>query len=70
MADFCTTCSLEMFGPKAEPDINVMVEFLDLNPGDQVSGFICEGCTLVAIANIDGQLRVARETQDLTWQPY
>lgn len=65
MADFCTKCSLEMFGEEIAPDIDVQKEFETLDPGMCMSGYLCEGCGLVAIAKTeDGNLQVARITFD------
>lgn len=85
MADFCNFCSKRMWGDKDDnlqpipPDIDVYAEFKKLEPDTYVSGFICEGCGLIAVGNIHGDLRVARlhEVPDgtpeefiTTWEPY
>ena len=61
MADFCTKCTKEMFGEQASPDIDVEKEFEDLQPGYVSSGYICEGCGLVAISKTEnGEMKVMR----------
>lgn len=62
MADFCTNCVKEWFetddgGPEIKPDINVLAEFKQLQPGEYIT-CLCEGCTLCAIGNFDGVLKV------------
>ena len=71
MADFCTKCAKEMFGHDSPPDINVHTEFESLKENECVSGFLCEGCGLRAIANIDGKLMVLRmlESYDVSTAP-
>jgi hypothetical protein len=48
------------------PDIDVYEEFKKLEENTFVTGFICEGCGLVAVANIHGELKVAylKESDD------
>lgn len=58
MSDFCTKCSIEMFGRDRIPDIDVQKEFEALSDGHIVSGFICEGCGIIAIGKINGKLKV------------
>lgn len=48
MADFCNKCSNEMFGPNAEPEIDVYKILVSLEPG-YYTNVICEGCTMLAI---------------------
>ena len=56
------------------PDIDVYEEFKKLEPDTYISGFICEGCGLIAVANIHGELRVARmndaNQQTTLWEEY
>lgn len=77
MADFCTKCTIEMFGEDRTPDIDVQKEFDELEPGYVSSGFICEGCGLVAIMRSeDNELKVMRTDADDTedrnseWEDY
>ena len=80
MADFCTICSIHMWGDKDDnlmpilPDIDVMAEFKKLEPDTYVSGLLCEGCGLVAIGNIKGELKVARmsdaKQEFIHWEDY
>jgi hypothetical protein len=61
MAEFCTKCALEMFGEQAQPEIDVTKEFEELQSGYVSSGYICEGCGLIAISKTeDGELKVMR----------
>lgn len=60
MADFCTKCSQKMFGDDRLPDIDVQKEFDELEEGFCSSGFICEGCGLIAISKTEGKLKVMR----------
>lgn len=79
MADFCTKCALELFGEQAQPEIDVMKEFNELEPGECSSGWICEGCGLTVIGKTEeGEMKVIRisldddETRESysTWEDY
>lgn len=77
MADFCTKCTLEIFGEQKEIDIDVEKEFQELQPGYVSSGYICEGCGLIAITRTaDNELKVMRlkpeeaENQISEWENY
>ena len=60
MAEFCTKCSGDLFGENAKGDIQVQQIFESLEDGHIQSGFICEGCGMVGIAKLGGQLLVCR----------
>lgn len=64
MSEFCTKCTLTMFGEQCQPDIDVKKEFEQLQEGFCTSGFICEGCGLISIAKIEGKLKVMRIKPD------
>jgi hypothetical protein len=65
MAEFCNKCTEKMWGTEIPPDINVYEVFETLEPGYVSSGYICEGCGLVAIAkNEEGKLQVMRIRHD------
>lgn len=64
MAEFCSKCALEMFGVQCKPDIDVNKIFEELQEGFVESGFLCEGCGLVAISKMDGKLKVMRVSKD------
>lgn len=80
MADFCNYCAEHMWGDPDDdaqmfpPDIDVYEEFNKLKEDTFVSGFICEGCGLIAIANIKGELKVAHiqnsEQETVQWEDY
>jgi hypothetical protein len=79
MADFCNICAKHMWGDKDDdlqpipPDIDVFQEFKKLEPDTYVTVGICEGCGLVAVANIHGKLKVAYLKPDgsaATWEEY
>lgn len=59
MADWCTKCSEHMFPSHIGPDIDVEKEFNKLDDNMMQNGFLCEGCTLNAIANDNGVMKVA-----------
>jgi hypothetical protein len=72
MADFCTNCHQEMGFP-GEPDIDVIKESLDIEPGFMKTGYICESCGMVAIAkDVNGNIMVCRNNLDGSpiWDPY
>lgn len=58
MADFCNYCAEHMFGKDFLPDIDVHKEFEKLEEDHFINVGICEGCGLVLVANIKGQLKV------------
>jgi len=68
VADFCTNCAWEMFGPGVKPDIDVMAIFKKLKK-DHYSSELCEGCGLIAIGNMDGKL-VVRYINGNEWHEY
>lgn len=76
MADFCAKCCDKLFGEDRTPDIDVEKEFSLLKEGEFASGWICEGCGLSVIGNVEGELKVIRipldEDEDVTseWENY
>lgn len=70
MADFCTNCHARLGFP-GKPDIDVQ-EIFDAKLADQPGSYlpvgICEGCRLIAVANIDGELKVQYINSD--WVDY
>lgn len=73
MAEFCTKCAHNLFGSEIPPDIDVAKEFKQLEPGMTSSGYMCEGCKLIIIGNIEGQLKVIRLSKELghnEWEEY
>lgn len=72
MKNLCTNCSIEL-GKK--PDIDVEKEFNELEEGYISSGFICDGCGLIAITRQDGKLKVMKmdestESSCTDWEDY
>ncbi len=69
MAAFCTKCHRAL-GMEGEPDIDVQKIFEEklVEDDTMLDGFLCEGCTLVAIARIDNSLRV--QYIDGDWADY
>ena len=58
MADFCTKCSFEMFGPDFDLDINVKEMFEKLEPG-YFFNVLCEGCTMIGVMKtVEGRLKL------------
>jgi hypothetical protein len=79
MAEFCTKCAKQLFGDQAIPEIDVMKEFNEMDPGMCSSGWVCEGCGLTDIGKTEeGELKVIRipldedETDEniSTWEDY
>jgi hypothetical protein len=73
MADFCTKCASDM--GFSTPDIDILKVAEGLEPDYYQSGFICEGCGLVAIGNIDGKVKIAKlgitdHDGELMWLDY
>jgi len=67
MADFCTTCAERMGLPV---DIEVKKIFDTIDKGMYREGFLCEGCTLVAIGKSeDGKEMVLGSLRDTEWLP-
>lgn len=59
MADFCTRCSIEMWGEEIAPDINVEQIISELKP-DHYMDVLCEGCGMAAIGkNGAGEVYIA-----------
>jgi len=59
MKDYCTKCSLEIFGKEREPELNIEQMFEALQPGFMTTGMLCEGCGLVAVTRTeDNELKV------------
>lgn len=54
MADFCTVCSIEMFGIDMKPDIDIK-EWSDEIPEGHYQSCICEGCGLSAVGKNNGK---------------
>lgn len=71
MADFCTKCHGE-HGFPGNPDINVEEIFNALEEGYMSTGFICEGCGIVAVAKQNGNCIAARDSggDSIVWDPY
>jgi hypothetical protein len=76
MADFCNKCAEEHFG-EVDPDIDVMKIYEELEPGFSSSGYLCEGCGLIAVARMeDNTLKVMRIPLDeneetlVKWEEY
>jgi len=69
MSDFCTRCHKAHKMP-GEPAINVQQIFDKKLTEDNtmVGGFICEGCTLIAVARIQNKLQV--QYLDGDWTDY
>ncbi len=68
MAAFCTKCHKEM-GFSGEPDIKVQEVFESLKgEGTYLGVGVCEGCTLIAVANIKGELKV--QYMESGWTDY
>ena len=66
MADFCTRCSEEMFGPEMQPDINVEQIAESLKPG-YYQPVLCEGCAMLAVVKEDdGSIKLAFSKMDDT----
>ena len=79
MAEFCTKCAKQLFGDQAIPEIDVMKEFNEMDPGMCSSGWICDSCGLTIIGKTEeGELKVIRipldedETDEniSTWEDY
>jgi hypothetical protein len=73
MAEFCTKCAHNLFGAEIPPDIDVAKEFKELESGMSSSGFMCEGCKLIIIGNVEGVLKVIRLTKEPglnEWEEY
>lgn len=71
MSDFCSKCHLD-HGFPGEPEIRVEEMFNALEEGYMTSGFICEGCGMVAVAKQNNNCLVARDLggDSLVWDPY
>ena len=66
MSEFCNICAKRLGLDK--PTINVYKEFDRLEDGYFVSVGLCEGCGLVAVAKLEGQLKV--QTLTSGWKDY
>lgn len=69
MADFCNTCSAEMFPEGTKPDIDLEALFKDLEDGEMYNGLLCEGCGIRAIGMFNG-VRKAIYTDLTGWVDY
>ena len=71
MANFCTKCNDFLFGDKCTPDIDVVEEFKQLKPSYYITT-LCEGCTLCAISNDNGKMKVMylNDKEPENWEDY
>ena len=72
MAEFCNICANRL---RFETDIDIEAEVRDLNEGHYRSGYICEGCGMVALGILNGKIMIARledvdDNGDMVWQEY
>lgn len=69
MADFCTNCAKKLNHPI--PEIDVIVEASEILPNHYKDGYLCEGCGIVAIGNLDGEVYVGRvENTEIIWDKF
>lgn len=59
MSEYCNRCTEELFPPNHQPEIDVYARFKEIDEGFFLIGVLCEGCSLCAISNEGGELRVS-----------
>lgn len=71
MSEFCTKCVVKIGDVNTKSEIDVFRIFENLEEGFVESGFICEGCGLIAISKIEGKLKVMKSNdENSNWEDY